>query len=662
MNILIPHTWLLEHLDTAAKPETIAKYLSLSGPSVERIIQIENEPVYDIEITTNRVDTASVRGIAREAAAILPQAGIKASLKPLETDQLNSDKALDITIINNPRLCHRILAIKLTSITIKDSPALIQKRLIQVGARPLNNVIDITNYVMWEIGHPVHAFDYDRLTGKKIIVREAKKGEALITLDDQKKTLTGGEVVFDDGTGTIIDLPGIMGTKNTAVTAKTKNVLLWLESIDAVKIRHASMGLDLRSQAAVLNEKHVDPNLGLDAIKVASKYYQEICRARVDSKLTDIYPSPSSTTKIVLKQTKLDTYLGITLKPDLVVNMLKNLSCQTSYNKKTSDYTITPPSYRAHDLTIYQDIIEEIARLHGYYNLNSTIMATPIPDNTDFQQLSIEQDIKNWLIGWGLQEIYSYSMVSEKQARMSGFNLNSHLKILNPLSQDLVYLRRSLIPSLIKVIQDNPDNQVTVFELANCFHPNGPGLLPNEQLQLGILSNVGYYQLKGILEALFQRLHIDECKFSPHPHDLDYFNSKNVAQIKSGSSILGYIGETHKTNVYAAVLDAMFLKKLASTHPKKVIVYELPPIIEDLTFTLTKNTSIGDLIDSIKSHKWVVNVHYDRSKDYQNNKTFSIHYRDPEKPLSAVDIKPLRKKIVSTLKRDFQVNLVGTLD
>src|SRR3990170_6589114 len=185
MNILIPDSWLREHLETKATPSEIQKYLSLSGPSVERVETIRKDPVYDIEVTTNRVDCMSVRGIAREAAAILPEFGIKAQRKTLRLPTLKSQKPLDIRIINNPKLCQRILAIKFTGIHIAPSPAWLRDRLVKVGQRPLLNVIDITNYVMWELGHPIHVFDYDRLTTKKIIVREAKPAETLVTLDEK---------------------------------------------------------------------------------------------------------------------------------------------------------------------------------------------------------------------------------------------------------------------------------------------------------------------------------------------------------------------------------------------------------------------------------------------------------------------------------------------
>ncbi len=232
MNILIPDSWLRDYLKTKATPKQIKDCLSLCGPSVERIYTVNGETVYDIEITTNRVDAYSVRGIAREAAVILPQFGIDAKMLSVDSVDLKGREyrkahPLDISIDNTHGFCGRILAMKLGSVRIGQSPKWMQRRLQLVGQRPINNLIDITNYVMWEIGHPVHAFDYDRLTQKKIIVREAKKGEHAVTLDNIHHTFMGGELIFDDGKGEIIDIPGIMGTANTVVTDGTKNVLLF---------------------------------------------------------------------------------------------------------------------------------------------------------------------------------------------------------------------------------------------------------------------------------------------------------------------------------------------------------------------------------------------------------------------------------------------------
>jgi phenylalanyl-tRNA synthetase beta chain len=662
MNILIPHQWLLEHLKTEAKPSEIAKLLSLSGPSVERIEKVLGDSVYDIEVTANRVDAMSVRGIAREAAAILPEFEVKAKLIPLETPQINSTKPLDITIKNDPALCKRILAIKLEAVKIGPSPQWLQDRLHQVGQRPLNNVIDITNYIMWEIGHPIHAFDYDRLTQKTIIVREAKPGENLITLDDQKKVLQGGEVIFDDGTGNIIDLPGIMGTKNTVVTDTTQNVLLWIESVDAVRIRQASMNLNLRSQAAILNEKHVDPVLGKTAILQAIKLYQEVTKAKIGSQLVDIYPHPEATRAITVKQSLIDTYLGLKLKPKQISRILEHLEFQTKYDESAASYLVTPPNQRGRDLTIPQDVIEEIARIYGYHNLPSQIMATPIPDTPSDDNFALEYQLKQWLAGWGAQEIYTYSMVSKKLALQSEHPLANHLQLKNPLSDDWVYMRRSLIPSLVEVLKQNPTYETVIFELQKVYHPSSDSTqLPQEEVILSLATNQSFDRLKGIIDLLMDKLHTQEAYRIKTTKTQPMFQDNAVGTITLGDTKVGQLGRLKiDPGIFAASISIKKLQPFARTHPTQIKVYENPPIIEDYTFTLPPMTPIGEVIDTLYQGSKLVNqVHL--KTQYQNNVTFTVNYRHPHKPLSVAKLEPDRKAVINQVIKKHQAKLVGEI-
>jgi len=622
MNILIPHSWLLEHLDTKAKPKDIQRCLSLCGPSVERINVVDSEPVYDIEVTTNRIDAMSVRGIAREAAAILPQFGIKAKLKSLQLPKVSSTIPFDITITNNPKLCHRILAIKLENVKISDSPDWLKNRLNQVGQRPLNNIIDITNSVMWELGHPIHAFDYDRLTQKTIIVREAKKGEKFTTLDNKTHVLKGGEVVFDDGTGQIIDLPGIMGTKNTVVTDKTKTVLLWTESIDSRKIRQASMGLAIRTQAAILNEKDVDPELGATALLQSIKLARNLAGATIGSRLIDIYPHPPVITSTVLNQELIDTYLGLHLEPQKIIAILKSLGCIVDL--RSNIYHLQPPSWRAKDLTIPQDYIEEIARIYGYHNLPSLLMSTAIPDNPPDDNFQLEHQIKTWLAAWGLTEVYTYSLVAQPDAK-------NNLKLTNPLTDDMVYLRQFLIPSHLQVIHQNKNKpDVSIFEMANVYLPK-PKELPIHELHLTLTTNKDFLWLKGIVEALFKKLHIS-ATFTP-------------TEILVSKTKLGTIGRV-APNIYAADLAVGHLIKHSSAYPHYRPLPTTAPIIEDMTFTLPPQTYLGQVITAIKSTSSLIESVTLKDR-YENNSTFTITYRNPKSQLTDHDIVPLRSKITA---------------
>lgn len=668
MNILIPHKWLLEHLKTQATPEKIQELLSLCGPSVERIVKSHNQPVYDIEVTTNRVDSMSIRGIAREAAAILPEFNIPAKLKALKLPSLQSSKDLDFTIKNDPQLCKRILAIKLENIEIGPSPKWMQTRLKQVNQRPLNNVIDITNYIMWEIGHPVHVFDYDKLNKKTIIVRQAKKGETLITLDDKKHTLEGGEVVFDDSTGKIIDLPGIMGTKNSVVDNNSKNILLWIESIDAVKIRQASMALAIRSQAAVLNEKHVDTHLGLTTILRGIDLFSKVTNANLGSRLVDIFPQKLTTKKITLAQEKLDAYLGLKVSPLRVKRILENLGCKVIFSKDSNNYQVTPPSFRAKDLTISQDLIEEIARIYGYHNLPSVIMDTQIPDNPPDDDFRFEFNLKRWLAGWGLSEIYTYSMVSKDLALQSAYSLKQHLKIQNPISDDRVFMRRSLIPSLLEAIGDNQRKQISIFEMQNVYHPaKTKANLPHEELQLAITTTKEFIKLKGILDAIAEKLFIENLRVEPIKYDKQSFNPSTTGNILANGKNLGIIGKISNTNISALFIRMESLRQVSRPHPKYIPLITTPPIVEDLTFSIKQGVYIGHLIEEIKlTSKLIekVELKYQfrpKKSSCHQNYTFTITFRHHKRSLSDKELVPVRKKIAKNLKKSFATKLIGKL-
>jgi phenylalanyl-tRNA synthetase beta chain len=613
MNILIPDNWLREFLKTPATPLQIQSSLSLCGPSIERLHKDKEGYIYDVEVTTNRVDCMSIMGMAREAAAILPEFKIKAELvKPLPL-KVKNKTPLSLTIKNNPKLCKRILAIRLEGIKIDSSPEWLQKRLTQVGQRPLNNVIDITNYVMWEMGHPVHAFDYDRLVEKTIIVREAAPKEMLVTLDGKKHILEGGEVVFDDGKGTIIDLPGIMGTQNTVVTDNTKNVLLLIESIVPEKIRSTSMNLNIRSQAAVLNEKGINPDEAMDAMLRAIDLYKKVVDAKEGSELLDIYPDKESVFPINMNQSLLETYLGIKIDSQRVVSILSKLGFQTHY--KAGMYSITPPAWRFKDVNIPQDIIEEVARIHGYHNLPSQLMEGRLPTEREDKMFKWEEKIKSILSNWGFTETYTYSFVSrEEEANPKA------LKIKNPLSNDWEYLRTSLAPSQINVISQNKGkvSQLNLFEIANVYTPQ-ENMLPKEELHLVIsTTNIDFFYLKGILEGLFKaHMGVDLIP--------------NIVTYNDPGCVISEI------NLEEAVLNA-------KTNKRYIPISKFSPIIEDFNIDKRPADKYSQLVSQLKSKSELIQD-ISLIDIYKNKLTLRFTFNSRDRQLSSKDIEPIRKKL-----------------
>lgn len=656
MNILIPHSWLLEHLETAAKPEQIQEFLSLSGPSVERINDQNGEAVYDIEITTNRVDSMSVRGVAREAAAILPQFGIAAKLKPVDLPEVpKASSPLPLpTILENDELNNRTICVVLRSVNRAETPKWMADRLEQIEMNVHDATIDITNYITHELGYPCHAFDYDKLvsTGNEIRIVEASPEETFTTLDGESFTTVGGEVVFKNGEGIIIDLPSIKGTKNTSIDESTKNVLLLMESIDANKVRFASMTHAIRTTAAQLMEKNVDPNLATNVMKMGVKLYQEICQAEVASEVYDHFPNQKSPQQIKITAEKLAEYLGFNLPLSEAATMLEKLECKTELSNNV--LTVFPPSFRP-DIVIPADVIEEIARLYGYHNISSVLMPTAIPlkkpSDTNFH---LENTIKEFLATIGWQEMYTYSMVSETEAVASGISLEEHLKIANPLTEDKVYLRRSLIPSLKTAIDNNPEKSpVSVFEIANTYLPQDQAL-PKEILTLAMISTREYRAVRGDLEALFVKLHINDYNIIPTEAN----DQVGIIQAGKLKETLGQI--SIKNNQVHIELIMTLLVKLSSSHPTYKALPKNAALIEDLTFTLDQKTRVGLMIQALsKADPMIESVHL--KTIYNRNFTFTIIYRHPDQPISSEMVAPIRKQLVSLVESDWQGHLVGEL-
>jgi len=674
MNILISDKWLREHLDTDAKKKDIQKYVSLSGPSVEHIYEYQlsngnKDYLYDIEVTTNRVDSMSIRGIAREAATILNRAGFRAKMKnfPIKKIEKHPNLKLELPeIIYETDTVKRVLAVVLTNIQHKEAPTEIKDRLAEIEVNSHEALIDITNYVTQELGHPCHAFDYDKImkSGGKIIIKEAQKGKKFVTLDKEEHKTVGGEIVFENPKGEIIDLPAIKGTLNTGIDENTKSVLFWIESIDAKKVRFASMSHAIRTIAAQLNEKNVDPNLALEVMSYGVELMEKLCGAQIASDLYDYFPARQAKTKVTIPYEQIEKYLGIELKNKEIITILEDLGCEVAV--KDSVFTVYPPSYRP-DITIPADIIEELARIYGYHNLPSKLMDTAIPTdkpkNLDFE---LEKNVKNFLADHGWQEIYSYSLVSEELALESGFTLENHSKLSNPLKEENTYLRRSLIPSLREVITKNPqEKSFSVFELAYLYHPQANNL-PKQDLSLSLLSNKNYRQVKGDLMALLERFYVETNKIHFKEKLNSEIKAKNVKQaaeiiykkgkkqIKLGSlSILG-------SQLTAIEVDFAQLLKIVRKHPSYQKIINTAKIIEQITFTLPTEIAVGEMIKDLKKIDEKI-IEVELTDIYQNNFTFTFIFQDKKENINSDIVEPIRKKIVKLAENDYRAKLVGQI-
>lgn len=622
MNIQILHSHLKEFLDTKAKPEKIAECLALCGPSVEKTIQVEKDTLYDIEITTNRVDTASVIGIAREAAAILPQFSIPAKLK-LPTIKLPSElktSPLKLFIKASSKLNKRVMAAVL-EVEVSDSPEWLKKRLEAAGIRSLNNLVDITNYIMLEIGHPTHVFDYDKILSHKLVFRLSRAGEELTTLDNKTYKLKGEDIVIEDSNGNIIDLPGIMGTKNSVVDDKTKRIIFFLDNNDATLMRKTSLNLGIRTLAVQLNEKNVDPELATLAFSRGIELYQKLAKGVLKSKIFDFHPTVYKSKVITTNTEFIYSRIGVEIPTSKIKQILTDLGFGVIVNKNIE---IKVPSFRAIDVDIPEDIVEEIARIYGYHNLPGYLMEGVLPEHSENLPFKFEQKVKTLLSGWGGIEVYNYSLVSKDMAGKDA------LKLKNPLGSDTEYLRTTLKPSMVFAAKQNNGikEPFLLFEIANVYIPQKESL-PDEKMMLaGIFANYDFRHAKGILESFLEKLHINE---------------QEIINLTKVNNFFYFEFEMEKLQLSSR--DFVSYKPL----PK------YPPQIEDITFEFSENLKIGEVMAKMQKIEFVEKV--ELIDIYKNNFTFRVYYQHPKKTLKDSEVEKIREKLVSLAKKNFGANL-----
>lgn len=646
MNIKIVDSWLREYLETKASTRDIARELSLSSVSVERIDQAGAEHVYDIEVTTNRVDLMSVMGIAKEASAALTEQGISAKyIHPRIPNSPKADISFPIEIVGNPKLVNRIMAVVL-EVEIGQSPKQIKDRLELSGIRSLNNIIDVTNYVMRETGHPAHVFDFDLLNAKKMIIRESKQGEVITTLDGKQYRLTGGDIVADNGKGEIIDLLGVMGTANSVVQENTKRILFFLDNNNPRNIRQTSMNLGIRTEAAIINEKGVDPNLMEIAFKRGIELYQKVAKGKVISKTLDIYPNKSKTRDIKISIEKINSVIGIEIKPAKSAEILKRLGF--SVRALSSFLEVGVPTIRS-DVQIDEDLIEEIARVYGYHKLPSAVPAFLNNKNVSYaNNFYFEERVKNAFKYWGYTEVYSYSLISED---LYDGPIEKAIKLKNPLTENMKYLRNSLVPSLLKVIEENKTREVVkIFELANVYHKKDKGL-PKETLMIsGAVKkrNVSFFEIKGLIEQLFEDFGIKSYKFKRRGHSPG-------AEVLIENEKVGYV-EILNNNLVDFELNFELILEHASLRKAYKQLAKFPSIIEDMTFVLDEGINTEQVIEEIKLQSFLITA-VTLKNEYGSSKTFHINYQAEDKNLTNQEVAEIRNQIIKGVSEKFKASV-----
>jgi len=540
----------------------------------------------------------------------------------LKSDSKDQDE-LKLTVeIKDKTLVPRFSAIILDNIKIKDSPEIIKQRLEAIGTRALNNAIDITNYMMFDKGQPMHAFDYDKILGAKMIVRESKKGEKIITLDSVERELPEGVIVIEDGEGRLIDLCGIMGAKNSEVDEGTKRVLLFVQVYDPVRIRKASMALGHRTEAALRFEKGIDFEGVIPALFAAVEFLKQEAGASVASKLIDMLNVKNESKKVTVDYGKINQVAGIVIDKETANKILEDLGFVFD------GPSVVVPSWRLGDIEIAEDLAEEVIRLYGYDKLPNKLLTGEVPRQIADPIFKLEDSARNYLKHQGFFECYTNSATSKILAGEGA------IKIANPLSEDFSCLKTSLLPQLLAVLAKNQGyaEKIKAFELASVYLAKKDSL-PDQPIKLGLAAR-GFdcLEFKGLIEGLIEELGAD-----------DRFD---------------FTIQEFSDNILAAELDFEALVKQASKAKTYTPISSFNSIKEDLTLVIPANQDIGyseiaELI--LAADKRVKKLQF---KDiYKNFLTLAIEYLDTAKQISSEQTQEIRGKIFKELEEKLDVKL-----
>ncbi len=641
--------------------------------------------ILDLELTPNRGDCFSVRGIIREISALTGE-------KPKEVHydfSEEGEKIKDILSIqiDSPDLCPRYAAKVISGVSIGPSPLWLVQRLRSFGLRSVNNVVDVTNFVMMEWGQPLHAFDYDLIQGKKIIVRRAEEKEKLITLDDLERILTSENLVIADSQRPIA-LAGVMGGANTEVSENTGNILLESAFFDPSSIRRTANIFGLHSEASHRFERGIDPEGTIQSLNRAAQLILQLAGGKAAQGIIDVYPTTIPHRLISLEIVKVKKVLGVDVTEEKIINILQGLNFIVQKIDENK-IQVQVPLFRW-DVERDVDLIEEIARIYGYHNIPVNLPRNSLSPNKKTKLRDFETKIKIVFSGFGFSEAINYSFISEKVlddlADLDGAPLE-RIRLKNPLTEDQNIMRTSLMPGLCKNIAYNLNRQVAnihLFEVGRCFFSSQTTNLPVEKMKLGVIMQgssapqswrgkavpLSIFDIKGVVDALMETLCITD--YAILPNKTKWLGSHQSCTITVKGRLAGFLGKVGKKiikyfdinqDIYALELDVDALKISENKHVSPLPKY--PSVVRDLAIIISEDFSYQELEKSIREmdlkilRKVFLFDVYKGEQIASGKKSFglSFTYQSLKKTLTDKEVNNVHGKIIELLKKKFQASL-----
>jgi phenylalanyl-tRNA synthetase beta chain len=672
--------WLNDFVKHGLPAEKLAERLTMAGHEVKSIDDVADDRVYEIEITPNRPDCLNIVGLAREVSAIVNKPFKARKIKAFKI----SKNTCDITI-EDKAACSRYVGTIVENVSIGGSPENVTQRLQSVGLRSINNVVDITNYCLFETGQPMHAFDYDKLVGGKIIVRRARAGEKIVTLDGVERTLNANILVIADAQKPVA-IAGIMGGQATEVTTKTKRVLLECALFDPILIRRAARSLGLTSDSAYRFERGVDAtNLEKSAKQALAMVTETAGGVITHYRDVSVNKNSAAVRSFDIDIEHISNFLGTKLSGVQVKKILTALEFKLKTKGKRC--VVAVPSFR-NDIKAAVDIAEEIARIIGYDRMPLSLPQVKPSAITTSENFQIKRKLRQILIGQGLDEIISYPLVSRAAIDKTQLTESPLTRIKNPLSLDQEFMRPSLLPSILAIVSLNfnrGQKNLRLFELGKTYSPAEPkGQSGGEKEVLGIIlsgaavavpdwrsnkkETVDFYDLKGVLNAVLRNLGIKQFEVSSGQSQV--LASGQAAELIVDKKVIGSFGKIDKEilknwdlkseDIYFAQIELAHFSLKQAEEKFFVHLPEFPSMTRDVSLAVAKDMTFSRITNVVLEvgGPFLNAIHFreqytgEKIAAGQKGIVFSLVYQSPERTLTESEIAPVHEKILQKLTNE----------
>lgn len=641
------------------------------GADITEVLGLD-ESVAEFEITSNRPDCMSIIGLARESAATFNRGFKIPEVKATGNNEDVNDYAS--AEIAAPELCSRFIGRVIKNVKIAPSPEWMQKRLKACGIRAINNVVDITNYIMLEYGQPMHAYDLDHVEGHKIIVRRAEEGELLETLDDQPRMLQNSMIAIGDEKRAI-GVAGVMGGANSEVCDTTVTVMFESACFNAVAVRRGAKALGMRTDASALFEKGLDPENCLPAIQRACELMEQLGAGEVVGGMIDIYPVKKEQTVLPFEPDKMNRFLGLEVSAAEMKEILARLEFEVKDDK------VYVPTFRG-DIESMADIAEEVARIYGYDKIPTTMMKGCVTVGGKSKKQHLEDVIRDSLTAVGLYEVTTYSFIDPKENDMilmpQEDDRRNMVRISNPLGEENSVMRTDMLSSVLKVLKTNfsrRNAEAGIFEIGSVYIPKAEQVLPDENqiIAVGMYGGCDFYDIKGKVENMLADLNINDYEFITCK-DNPSFHPGRCAHIYACGKFLGIIGQVHPkvaanfkigVETYCALLDFNVLLSDYTTDRQYKALPKFPATSRDIAVILDKNINVGEVIKIIESNRNGILESYSLFDVYEGEQVgdgkksvaYSLLFRAEDRTLTDKEVNEVMDKILSGLKEKLNAEL-----